>query len=68
MTQHKHTAPTPKAETPPPSPKKLYIRTVSGELLHLFTNVTFTTDPKKVEVDGFVQAQLDARKLVVADE
>ncbi len=68
MTQHKQSAQNPKAESAAPQPRKLYLRTVSGELIHLFTNVKFTTDPKKVEVDGFVQAQIDAGKLVVADE
>lgn len=68
MTQQKQAASAPKAGAPAAQPRKAYIRTVSGELLHLFTNVTFTTDPKKVEVDGFVQVQLDAGKLVVADE
>ena len=48
-----------------PALKKAYIRTLGGSMVHLFTNVVFTTDPKKVEIDGFVQAQLDAGKLVI---
>ena len=48
---------------------KAYVRTNSGTMVHLFTNVVFTQDPKKVEIDAFVQAQLDAGKLVIeADE
>lgn len=46
-------------------PKLVFVRAVHGEMRHLFTNVVFTTDPKKVEVDGFLQAQLDAGKLEI---
>jgi len=46
-------------------PAKVLVRSVGAPLLHLFTNVWFTADPKKVEVDGFIQAQIDAGKLVV---
>ena len=47
------------------SSTKVYVRTVSGTMVHLFTNVVLTTDPKKVEIDGFLQAQIDAGKLLV---
>lgn len=46
-------------------PKTAFVRAVRGEMRHLFTNVVFTTDPKKVEIDGFTQAQIDAGKLEV---
>lgn len=46
-------------------PKMVFVRAVHGEMRHLFTNVVFTSDPKKVEVDGFLQAQIDAGKLEV---
>ena len=46
-------------------PKMAFVRAVRGEMRHLFTNVVFTSDPKKVEVDGFLQAQIDAGKLEV---
>lgn len=46
-------------------PKLAFVRAVHGEMRHLFTNVVFTGDPKKVEVDGFLQAQIDAGKLEV---
>lgn len=46
-------------------PKTVFVRAVRGEMRHLFTNVVFTSDPKKVEVDGFLQAQIDAGKLEV---
>lgn len=54
--------------TPTPKPNKAYIRTVQGEMVHLFTNVHFTTDPKKVEIDSFVQVQLDAGKLLISED
>lgn len=50
------------------SPKKVFVVAVNGDILHLYTNVWFTKDPKKVEVDDFVQAQLDAGKLAISDE
>lgn len=46
-------------------PEAVYVVAVYGELRHLFTNVVFTKDPKKVIIDGFLQAQLDAGKLQV---
>lgn len=54
-----------KADKPEDGLKKAYVRTNGGEMVHLFTNVVFTKDPKKVEIDSFVQAQLDAGKLVI---
>ncbi len=46
-------------------PKKVFVRATHGEMLHLFTGVRFTADPKKVELDSFTQAQIDAGKLEV---
>lgn len=43
----------------------VFVRAVHGEMRHLFTNVVFNGDPKKVEIDGFLQAQIDAGKLEV---
>lgn len=51
------------AEAPLTGPA--YVVAVHGELRHLYTNVVFTKDPKKVLIDGFLQAQLDAGKLQV---
>ena len=45
--------------------KGVYVRTVHGEMRHLFTNVVFTQDPKKVEIDSFLQAQIDAGKMEI---
>lgn len=61
--------PTSPATTPEVKPvEKAYIKAVRGDMLHLFTGVLFTQDPKKVEIDGFVRVQLDAGKLqIVAD-
>lgn len=46
-------------------PKLVYVRAVRGELRHLFTNVVFGSEPKKAEIDGFLQAQIDAGKLEI---
>lgn len=53
------------AGTPEDEPEAVYVVAVYGELRHLFTNVVFTKDPKKITIDGFLQAQLDAGKLQV---
>lgn len=54
----------------PPAPLELpdsrrWIIAPHGDILHLFTSVVFTKDPKKAEVDSFLQAQLDAGKLQI---
>lgn len=54
----------PKQKKPAPD-KGVYVRAVHGEMRHLFTNVVFTSDPKKVELDSFLQAQIDAGKMEI---
>jgi len=51
----------------PANPGQVYVVAVHGDLRHLYTNVVFTKDPKKVSIDGFLQAQLDAGKLQVVN-
>jgi hypothetical protein len=60
-------APT-KTEDTAKAPAKVYVRAVHGELHHLFTGVVFTADPKKVEIDGFLQAQIDAGKVEIVND
>lgn len=43
----------------------VYVRAVNGDMRHLFTNVVFDKNPKKVQIDGFLQSQIDAGKLEV---
>lgn len=45
----------------------VYVRTVNASMLHLYTNVVFTVDPKKVPMDDFLRAQIDAGKLLVVE-
>lgn len=45
--------------------KGVYVRATRGDIRHLFTNVVFTSDPKKVELDNFVQVQVTAGKLEI---
>ena len=56
--------------TKPSEPKveKIWVRTVNAPMLNLLTNTWITADPKKVEVDSFVRAQLEAGKLVETQE
>ena len=64
----KQTPQTPKDDKPV-EPVQAYVFAVhGGPMVHLFTNAVFTADPKKVEVDTWVQAQIDAGKLKIADE
>ena len=52
-----------------PSKEKLRLVTPRGRLVHLYTGVVFTEDVSRlVEVDTFVQAQIDAGKLLVSEE
>lgn len=69
MNTTKDAAPAKTDDAPKTRAKKAaYVRAVYGNLHHLFTGVTFTTDPKKVEIDGFLQAQLDAGKLEIVTD
>jgi len=53
----------PKADT------RKRVRAVHGTLRHLFTNEVFTPDSdKKVEIDSFVQSQIDAGKLEIVND
>lgn len=65
-TESTKSTPTPKA-TPPEqrTAKPVYVRAVHGPIQHLFTGVTIGADPKQVEIDGFLRAQLDAGKIEV---
>lgn len=49
-----------------PTPQKVWVRAVYGDMLNLYTNTWLTKDPKRVEVDQYIQAQLDAGKLEIA--
>lgn len=46
---------------------EVLVSAVHGDLRHLFTNAVFTKYPQKVELDSFLQAQLDAGKLQLHD-
>ena len=51
-----------------PYPKVARIVEVNNDMLHLHTNVWFTKDSKKVELDDFIRAQLDAGKLAIVED
>lgn len=56
----------PKAAPPENRASKVtYVRAVHGPIQHLFTGVTIGADPKQVEIDGFLRAQLDAGKIEI---
>lgn len=47
---------------------KQWVRVPTGKMLHLYTNVWITTDPKRVEVDEFLLGQIEAGKMVISEE
>lgn len=51
------------AEVKEPAPEMVWVVAVNADMLHLFTNVWFTQDPKKHEKDEFVAGQEAAGKL-----
>lgn len=50
--------------TPEPReyPDKAYVRSKGGDMLHLFQNVVISSAERKIDIDGFARAQLDAGK------
>jgi hypothetical protein len=46
---------------------KDYVRTKQGVMIHHFTAVAITTDPKKMEIDSFIQVQVEAGKLILGE-
>lgn len=61
-------APAAPAEPASKYPKVARIVAVNNDMLHLHTNVWFTQDSKKVTLDDFIRAQLDAGKLAIAED
>lgn len=45
------------------APAKKRVYAVNGDMIHLFTNVRFTKDSKPVEVDNWIEVQVEAGKL-----
>jgi hypothetical protein len=37
-------------------------------MVDLTTNTQFTTDPKKVEINSFIQSQIDEGKLLISED
>jgi len=50
-------------ETKSAGPEQVWVVAVNADMLNLFTNVWYTKDPKKVELDEFVAGQVAAGKL-----
>lgn len=60
---------TPAKDPAPQATSVKRVRAVHGTLRHLFTNEVFTPDSeKKVEIDSFVQSQIDAGKLEIVND
>lgn len=67
-TPAKTTAAAPAAHIHKSTVKKAYVKAVYGDMVHLFTGVRITQDPKKIEIDQFAQAQLDAGKWAIVED
>lgn len=63
MATKSDTKPTEATADAPQTPEMVWVITVNAPMLHLYTNVLFTKDPKKVELDDFVKCQVAAGKL-----
>lgn len=50
-------------------PEKGYVKVKAptSELHHVLTGAVFSEDPKKVEIDAFVKAQIEAGKLQIVE-
>ena len=54
----------PKTRTPR-QPKKITVRPVYGRMVHMLTAQEIVGDTEVPEIDGWLQAQIDAGKIVV---
>lgn len=55
-------APEPKVT---PAPATVWVKATRGEFHNIFNGTVYGADPKKIEVDAWLQAQIDANKLTV---
>ena len=54
-----------KTRPPPKQPKKITVRPVYGRMVHMLTAQEIVGDTEVTEIDGWLQAQIDAGKIVV---
>lgn len=57
----------PKQTRQPRQPKKITIRPVYGRMVHMHTAQEIDGDTEVPEIDGWLQAQIDAGKIVVVE-
>ncbi len=57
----------PKPTRQPRQPKKITIRPVYGRMVHMLTAQEIVGDTEVAEIDGWLQAQIDAGKIVVVE-
>lgn len=55
----------PKAESLKQEPKKIIVRPVYGRMVHVITNQEIVDITEVPEIDSWLQAQIDAGKIVV---
>lgn len=51
----------------PRQPKKITVRPVYGRMVHMHTAQEIDGDTEVAEIDGWLQAQIDAGKIVVVE-
>lgn len=54
-----------KVESPKQEAKKVQVRPVHGVMVHMLTNQVLDGDTEVPEIDSWLQAQIDAGKIVV---
>ena len=57
----------PKQTRQPKQPKKITVRPVYGRMVHMHTAQEIDGDTEVAEIDGWLQAQIDAGKIVVVE-
>ena len=51
----------------PKQPKKITVRPAYGRMVHMLTNQEINGETEVPEIDGWLQAQVDAGKIVVVE-
>lgn len=56
-----------KTDVPKAAARREYVRVPSGRMVHMMTNEEITVKPVKMEIDFWLQAQIDAGKVIVGE-
>lgn len=54
-------------KAPEAKARREYVRVPQGRMVHMLTNQEITTKPVKMDIDFWLQAQIDAGKVLVGE-